>query len=98
MTLCRILVHYLYSRIFTAAFTSRLLQTVQESLFSDGHPAPSMPDPTLQEQADMKKRAVRVIAAALPGRPIRYSRQWNTMLTCLQNRRGLAIPCARLRA
>lgn len=65
-----IIVHYLYTRIFTQAFNIKLLVLVQEALFPDGYPAPSVPDPTAEEQIMIKERALRALADALPGESV----------------------------
>ena len=66
----RILVHYLYSRIFTASFTCKLLDSVQDSLFPGGFPAASVPNPTPQEQVAVKDRALQAIASSLPSKSV----------------------------
>ncbi|KAK9898165.1 hypothetical protein P389DRAFT_166483 [Cystobasidium minutum MCA 4210] len=67
----RIIVHYLYTRIFTAAFTARLLQTVEETLFPGGYPAPAVPDPDIHEQTLLKQRAVNALAEIMPAETTR---------------------------
>ena len=59
--------HVLYTRILTTSTVSKLLAAVETGLFPEGYPAPSVPDPTHDEQMAIKERAYAAIEAAIPG-------------------------------
>ena len=64
----RVIAHFLYTHVFTKTAMSRLLQIVEAALFPapGGYPASSVPDPTLEEQAEIKERAYRAVENAIP--------------------------------
>lgn len=56
----------MYSRIFTIGFTCKILKIIEDALFPEGFPAPSVPDPTREEQVRIREKALNTIAALLP--------------------------------
>ena len=47
---------------------SKILSIAEKTLFPDGHPAPSVPDPSIEEQALLKEQAESLLAALIPQR------------------------------
>jgi hypothetical protein len=58
---------FLYTSVLTPAQITVLISVAKHSLFPNGHPAQSPPDPTPEEQAVLRSELVRRFAQAIPG-------------------------------
>ncbi|KAL7004618.1 hypothetical protein EMMF5_005802 [Cystobasidiomycetes sp. EMM_F5] len=68
----KIIVHFLYTRIFTASTVSLILDQAERALFPlpGGFPAPSPPDPSLIEQEAIKAKAYAALESRIPGEQV----------------------------
>lgn len=61
------LVFYLFNeKVFTPRLTQTILEVTTSALFPDGRPPPKVPDPTPDEQVELKKRCEERVAEVLP--------------------------------
>jgi len=58
---------FLYTSILTPVQITSLINAAKHSLFPNGYPAQSFPDPTPEEQAVLRSELVRRLAQAIPG-------------------------------
>jgi hypothetical protein len=63
----RLLPLFLYTSVLTPVQITTLISAAKHSLFPNGYPAQSPPDPTPEEQAVLRSELVRRLAQAIPG-------------------------------
>lgn len=68
-----ILFYVFNDKVFTPKLTEMVLQVATRALFPDGRPPPREPDPTSDEQVELKKRCEQRVAEALPGEIFSFS-------------------------
>jgi hypothetical protein len=59
---------FLYTSVLTPIQITTLISAAKHSLFPNGYPAQSPPDPTPEEQAVLRSELVRRLGQAIPGR------------------------------
>lgn len=66
-TLSRLLPYLLYTHAFSSDSLLAILQSTRNALFPGGWPAQSPPDPTPEEQAELRRELARRLLALVPG-------------------------------
>lgn len=60
------LIRQLFTSHLNPANLSKILSIAEHTLFPDGHPAPSVPGPSIEDQALLKEQAETLLAARIP--------------------------------